>query len=202
MPISRVGEQHDGGVQERHRAPITCLGDPCGITADSQLDRSNIGNAKVGGMEDDLKLDSTRYSVVLLIFFIGYLLFEVPSNMILARSRPSLFLPALMFTWGGLSIAPVGIHNFGGMVAFRFILGLIEAGFFPGVMLLLSCWYKPAELSKRIAVRPDVDRRILTLRSYSTPQPCLLVLSAACSPEGSSRASTARPASVAGVGCS
>lgn len=103
-------------------------------------------------MEQDLQLDSTKYSVVLLIFFIGYLLFEVPSNMILARSRPSLFLPALMFTWGGLSIAPVGIHNFGGMVAFRFILGLIEAGFFPGVMLLLSCWYKPRELSKRIAL--------------------------------------------------
>ncbi|WRT65242.1 uncharacterized protein IL334_002185 [Kwoniella shivajii] len=115
------------------------------------LDRTNIGNAKVGGMEADLKLSSSDYSLVLSIFFVGYLLNEVPCNMILARSKPSVFLPTIMILWGGMSIGAKGINSLGGMVAFRMVLGLVEAGFFPGVMLLMSCWYKPAELSKRIA---------------------------------------------------
>ena len=72
--------------------------------------------------------------------------------MILVRTRPSIFLPSIMAAWGALSVGVYGIHNFGGMVAFRFALGIIEAGFFPGVMLLMSCWYKPAELSKRVAL--------------------------------------------------
>ncbi|KAJ9092566.1 hypothetical protein QFC21_006797 [Naganishia friedmannii] len=116
------------------------------------LDRTNIGNAKVGGMEKALKLTSSDYSLALSIFFVGYLLNEVPSNMLLARSRPSIFLPCLMFVWGAMSIGAKGIHSLGGLVAFRFCLGLVEAGFFPGVMLLLSCWYKPDELSKRLAI--------------------------------------------------
>ncbi|GHJ88605.1 hypothetical protein NliqN6_5007 [Naganishia liquefaciens] len=116
------------------------------------LDRTNIGNAKVGGMEKELGLSSSDYSLALSIFFVGYLLNEVPSNMLLARSRPSIFLPALMFAWGAMSVGAKGINNLGGLVAFRFCLGLVEAGFFPGVMLLLSCWYKPNELSKRLAL--------------------------------------------------
>ncbi|RSH80115.1 hypothetical protein EHS25_007317 [Saitozyma podzolica] len=115
------------------------------------LDRTNIGNAKTGGMQADLKLSSSDYSLVLSIFFVGYLLNEVPCNMILSRTRPSLFLPTIMFCWGAMSIGAKGVNSLGGMVAFRFFLGIIEAGFFPGVMLLLSCWYKPAELSKRVA---------------------------------------------------
>lgn len=71
--------------------------------------------------------------------------------MLLARSKPAIFLPSLMVTWGAVSIIVAAINNLGGMIAFRFALGIIEAGFFPGVMLLMSCWYKPQELSKRIA---------------------------------------------------
>ena len=117
-------------------------------------------------MATDLNLSSSDYSLVLSIFFIGYLLNEVPCNMILSRSRPSIFLPTVMFIWGSMSIGVKGVSSLGGMVAFRFCLGLVEAGFFPGVMLIMSCWYKvglqfgirvglinqPAELSKRIAL--------------------------------------------------
>ncbi|OCF55072.1 hypothetical protein L486_07182 [Kwoniella mangroviensis CBS 10435] len=118
----------------------------------SYIDRSNIGNAKVGGMQADLKLSSSDYSLVLSIFFVGYLLNEVPCNMILSRSTPSIFLPTVMVLWGGMSIGAKGVNSLGGMVAFRMVLGLVEAGFFPGVMLLMSCWYKPVEMSKRIAL--------------------------------------------------
>jgi MFS family permease len=58
--------------------------------------------------------------------------------MMLARSTPSIFLPAIMFIWGAMSIGVKGVHNLGGMVAFRFVLGLVEAGFFPGVLLIVS----------------------------------------------------------------
>ncbi|BEJ12040.1 hypothetical protein CspHIS471_0205000 [Cutaneotrichosporon sp. HIS471] len=115
------------------------------------LDRTNIGNAKVGGMAHDLKLTSSQYSLILSIFFVGYLLWEVPSNMMLSRSTPRIFVPTLMVVWGAMCIAVAGIHNLGGMVAFRFVLGLVEAGFFPGIMLVISCWYKPEEMSKRVA---------------------------------------------------
>ncbi|TXT11848.1 uncharacterized protein COLE_02258 [Cutaneotrichosporon oleaginosum] len=115
------------------------------------LDRTNIGNAKVGGMEADLRLSSSEYSLVLSIFFVGYLLWEVPSNMMLSRSTPRVFVPTLMVVWGAMCIAVVGVANLGGMVAFRFMLGLVEAGFFPGIMLVISCWYKPEEMSKRVA---------------------------------------------------
>ena len=69
-----------------------------------------------------------------LLILQSYLLFEVPSNMLLARSKPAIFLPSIMVTWGAVSIIVAAIHNLAGMVCFRFALGIIEAGFFPGVV--------------------------------------------------------------------
>ncbi|KAG5803896.1 hypothetical protein H9Q74_011286 [Fusarium xylarioides] len=71
----------------------------------SYMDRTNIGNAKIAGMDKDLNLDSNKYSIVLVVFFVGYVVFEVPSNMILTRTRPSRYLPGIMFVWGGVTIA-------------------------------------------------------------------------------------------------
>ncbi|VUC30057.1 unnamed protein product [Clonostachys rosea] len=116
------------------------------------IDRTNIGNAMIAGMGDDLGLTDERYAWVLSIFFFGYLICEVPSNMILSRSRPSIFLPGIMLVWGALSAAMAKADSYGAMLAFRFILGCIEAGFFPGVLYLLSCWYTKKELGKRFAI--------------------------------------------------
>jgi MFS family permease len=66
--------------------------------------------------------------------------------MILSRSRPSWFLPGIMLVWGALSCAMSVSHNYGAMLGFRFVLGCIEAGFFPGVLFLMSCWYKRDEI--------------------------------------------------------
>ncbi|WWC69764.1 uncharacterized protein I206_103707 [Kwoniella pini CBS 10737] len=132
---------------DRHLLPMLWL-----MYVFNYLDRTNIGNAKVGGMQKDLKLTSSDYSLVLSIFFVGYLLNEVPCNLILARSKPRIFLPCVMLAWGAMSIGAKGVTSLGGMVAFRFFLGIVEAGFFPGVMLVMSCWYKPREMSKRIAL--------------------------------------------------
>ncbi|KIM99148.1 hypothetical protein OIDMADRAFT_181575 [Oidiodendron maius Zn] len=116
------------------------------------LDRNNIGNAKVAGMQTDLHLTSSDYSLALSIFFIGYLLLEVPSNMILSRTRPSLYLPSLMFVWGCLVTAYTGVNTKSGLVGLRFVLGLVEAGYFPGVLLFMSNWYKKSELARRFSI--------------------------------------------------
>uniref|UniRef100_L2G0X8 Vitamin H transporter n=1 Tax=Colletotrichum fructicola (strain Nara gc5) TaxID=1213859 RepID=L2G0X8_COLFN len=116
------------------------------------VDRTNIGNAKIAGMQKDLSLTDDGYAWVLSIFFFGYLICEVPSNMILSRSRPSLFLPGIMLVWGALSALMSVSKSYGALLGFRFVLGCIESGFFPGVLYLLSCWYTKAELGKRFAI--------------------------------------------------
>ncbi|KAI5891591.1 MFS general substrate transporter [Schizophyllum commune H4-8] len=118
----------------------------------SYLDRANIGNAKVGGMEEDLALTSTQYSVCLLLFFVSYVIFEVPSNMILTRVRPSIFLSVLCFGWGAVAACMGAVNNWQQLAGVRFCLGVIEAGFAPGVAFYLSSWYKRHELAKRYSI--------------------------------------------------
>ncbi|KAI4592637.1 hypothetical protein KJ359_010539 [Pestalotiopsis sp. 9143b] len=118
----------------------------------SYMDRTNIGNAKIGGMEEDLGLDSNKYSISLVVFFIGYVLWEVPSNMILARAKPSIFLPAIMFLWGCATIGMAFINTYEALVGLRVLIGLLESGFAPGMLLLLSSWYKPEEQARRFGV--------------------------------------------------
>ncbi|KAH8110031.1 MFS general substrate transporter [Phellopilus nigrolimitatus] len=118
----------------------------------SYLDRANIGNAKSGGMEKDFKLTSDQYSVILLLFFVSYVIFEVPSNMILTRCRPSLFLSAVCVLWGGIAAAMAAGQNWQQIAAIRFCLGIIEAAFAPGIAFYLSSWYKRHELARRYAL--------------------------------------------------
>ncbi|KAJ5297249.1 Cysteine desulfurase [Penicillium atrosanguineum] len=118
----------------------------------SYLDRTNIGNAKISGMETDLKLNSNDYSIALVVFFVGYVAFEVPSNLILGRTRPSLFLPGIMVIWGLLTCLMAVIKDFKHLIVLRVIIGCVEAGFAPGVLLVLSSWYKRTEQSKRFGV--------------------------------------------------
>lgn len=98
----------------------------------------SIGNAKTAGMTDDLDMDSTKYSVSLTVFFVGYVVFEVPSNMILARTKPSVFLPTIMFLWGCVTIAMAWVPNYKALIGLRIVVCVLEAGFAPGVLLTLS----------------------------------------------------------------
>ncbi|KAL0062051.1 hypothetical protein AAF712_011129 [Marasmius tenuissimus] len=118
----------------------------------SYLDRANIGNAKVGGMEQQLNLTSTQYSVILLLFFVSYVLFEVPANMLLTRVRPSLYLSVLCFLWGGVAACLAAGNSWQSLAGIRFVLGVVEAGFAPGVAFYLSSWYKRHELAKRFSI--------------------------------------------------
>ncbi|KAH6657055.1 major facilitator superfamily domain-containing protein [Truncatella angustata] len=118
----------------------------------SYMDRTNIGNAKIAGMAEDLGLDSNRYSISLIVFFVGYVIWEVPSNMILAQTKPSIFLPTIMFLWGCATIGMAFIDTYKALVGLRVLIGLLESGFAPGVLLLLSSWYKPDEQARRFGV--------------------------------------------------
>ncbi|POR31100.1 Uncharacterized protein TPAR_08702 [Tolypocladium paradoxum] len=118
----------------------------------SYMDRTNIGNAKIAGMDKDLGLDSNRYSIALIVFFVSYVFFEVPSNIILTRTRPSVYLPTIMFLWGGVTIGMAFTPSYEVLVGLRFLMGVLEAGFAPGILMLLSSWYRKEEQSKRFAV--------------------------------------------------
>ncbi|KAF2797590.1 putative nicotinamide mononucleotide permease [Melanomma pulvis-pyrius CBS 109.77] len=118
------------------------------------LDRSNIGNAKTGGMQDDFQFSSEQYSVIVLLFFVSYTIFEIPSNMVLTRVRPSLYLSGLAVIWGGVAACMAATQTWQQMAGLRLVLGAIEAGFAPGCAFYLSSWYqryRNHELARRYA---------------------------------------------------
>ncbi|GBE89578.1 MFS general substrate transporter [Sparassis latifolia] len=118
----------------------------------SFLDRSSIGNAKLYGMVTDLHISDQQYLMALTIFFFPYAIFEVPSNVILKRLRPSIWLSLLMVLWGVIMMCQGLISNDGGLLGMRWLLGTFEAGLFPGVNYYLSCWYKRSEFGVRAAI--------------------------------------------------
>ena len=118
------------------------------------LDRTNIGNANVFGSKvfnlgQELKLHGTQYSTALTIFFIPYVIFEIPSNIILKRLKPHVWLSLCMFGFGLVTICQGLVHNWGGLLTTRFFLGLFETGMFPGSFYLIGMWYKRHEAQKR-----------------------------------------------------
>ncbi|KAL2844104.1 major facilitator superfamily domain-containing protein [Aspergillus pseudoustus] len=116
------------------------------------LDRGNIGNARIAGMEEDLNLDGPKYNIALMVFFIPYGLLEVPSNIVLKLLRPSIWIPCLV-TACGIVMSLMGIvSNYGGLIAARFFLGVAEAGLFPGITFVLTFWYERYEVQTRFAL--------------------------------------------------
>ncbi|KAL1622780.1 hypothetical protein SLS54_004800 [Diplodia seriata] len=115
------------------------------------LDRSNLAQARLGTIEEDLNMTGTDYNLATSILFVGYLLMQIPSNLLLTRIRPSMYLGICMAIWGAISAAQAATHSFGGLVAARFMLGFAEAPFFAGAVFLMSSWYTRAELAHRIS---------------------------------------------------
>jgi D-galactonate transporter len=114
----------------------------------SFLDRVNVGFAKLQ-MLGDLKLSETAYGIGAGIFFIGYFIFEVPSNVILHRVGARVWIARIMISWGVLSSCMMFVTGEWSFYLVRFLLGLAEAGFFPGIILYLTYWY-PAHRRARV----------------------------------------------------
>ncbi|POM14273.1 Putative tartrate transporter [Burkholderia cepacia] len=100
------------------------------------LDRVNVGAAKLQ-MAGDLGLSDTVYGIGAGIFFVGYFLFEVPSNLMLHRVGARVWIARIMVTWGIVSAAAAWVHSPATFYLQRLILGVAEAGFFPGIVLYL-----------------------------------------------------------------
>lgn len=86
------------------------------------------------------------------LLIVGYVVFEPASNMILVRTRPSLYLPAIMVLWGALTCVMAVIQHHNHLIVLRIFVGIAESGFAPGILLIISSWYKRGEQSKRFAV--------------------------------------------------
>src|SRR3954451_13010572 len=112
------------------------------------LDRVNVGFAKLQ-MLTDLKFSETVYGLGAGIFFIGYFLFEVPSNLIMYRVGARLWIGRIMITWGVLAGLMMVVRTPASFYILRFLLGAAEAGFIPGILLYLTYWF-PAQRRGRV----------------------------------------------------
>ncbi|TNY19409.1 major facilitator superfamily domain-containing protein [Rhodotorula diobovata] len=116
------------------------------------LDRSNIGNAKVAGLAVDLQLTSHQYLVCITATYVLYIAAELPSNLVLKKIGAHIMLPLMVTTWGLCCCFTGFVQSYGGLVAARLILGLLEGGLFPGLVLYLSMFYRRHELQTRISL--------------------------------------------------
>jgi MFS transporter, ACS family, tartrate transporter len=117
----------------------------------SFLDRVNVSFAALQ-MNEDLGFSDAVYGLGAGIFFIGYFLFEVPSNLILERVGARVWIARIMITWGIISTAMFLVTGPVSFYVLRFLLGVAEAGFFPGIILYLTYWFPAHERAKAVAL--------------------------------------------------
>lgn len=118
----------------------------------SFLDRGNIGNAKIEGLAEDLNLVGNQYNRCLAIFFVFYASMEIPSNMILKRWKPNLYIPLTVILFAIVMITMGTVRNYGQLMATRALLGMFESSLLPGISYMLSMYYRREELLLRQAV--------------------------------------------------
>ncbi|KAL5363372.1 major facilitator superfamily domain-containing protein [Aspergillus floccosus] len=116
------------------------------------LDRTNLSNAYVSGMKEELNFQGNQLNVINTVFTVGYIIGQVPSNLALTYVRPRIFFPAMMVIWGGLTMITAAVHNPQGIMAIRFFLGLAESSTFVGTHYILGSWYTEKELGKRSGI--------------------------------------------------
>ncbi|KAF3068215.1 hypothetical protein CFAM422_007956 [Trichoderma lentiforme] len=116
----------------------------------SFLDRVNIGNARLYGLEEDLNLSSEQFQVTVSILFVTYLLFEVPSNLVLKLFTPRRWIAFIVTAWGIIATLTGLVESYGSLIACRLLLGVVEAGLFPGLSVYLTFFYTKHELALRI----------------------------------------------------
>jgi D-galactonate transporter len=145
LPVDEVEESRVYAKVAWRLVPFLFL---CYVAA--YLDRVNVGFAKLQ-MLQDLHFSETVYGLGAGIFFIGYFIFEVPSNIILHKVGARLWIARVMLTWAVISAAMMFVTTPTVFYALRFALGLAEAGLFPGVILYLTYWFPASRRGKIIA---------------------------------------------------
>jgi MFS family permease len=116
------------------------------------LDRVNVGFAGPSGMKTDLGMSETAFGFASGIFFLGYLVLEVPSNLALHRFGARRWIARIMLTWGIVATAMTFVPNETVLIVLRFLLGVAEAGFFPGILLYLTFWFPQRYRARIVAL--------------------------------------------------
>ncbi len=115
------------------------------------LDRINIGFAALT-MNKELAITSQQFGLIFGIFFVGYFLFEIPSNLMLHRIGARVWIARILITWGVVAALTGFVHGVHQLYIVRFLLGLAEAGYFPGIVLYLTYWFRQREQAQTLAL--------------------------------------------------
>ncbi|CAM1510773.1 Fc.00g082860.m01.CDS01 [Cosmosporella sp. VM-42] len=157
LPMKEVMESHMDEDEERvkkivRKVDIRLVGVLAILYVTAFLDRSNLGNAYIAGMGADLGLAvGHRYSLVAMIFFVGYILIDFPAAWLGKTVGISIWIPSIALGWGVLTIGQGFVKSWGGLLVCRLLLGICEGGFIPVAVYVLSVWYTRYEVHKRYA---------------------------------------------------
>ncbi|KAL4802005.1 major facilitator superfamily domain-containing protein [Aspergillus unguis] len=113
---------------------------------------SNLANAKTDGLEEDIHLKGNEYSLLILLFYIPFGLFDLPWNLLIKKYSARTMLSLMTTVWGICAMCQCAAHNFGGLLAIRIILGVFEAGFFAGATFYFTLFYTRGEMGFRLAI--------------------------------------------------
>ncbi|KAH0346383.1 putative MFS transporter, partial [Aureobasidium melanogenum] len=117
------------------------------------LDRQNIAASKLANIMKDLDMSVQQYNTCVSILFVGYILMQIPSNLVLSKIKwPAAWICSAVVGWGAVSACTAAVSSFGGLVAARFCLGFVEAVFFPGAFFYLSMFYNRKQIALRTAI--------------------------------------------------
>ncbi|KAI0345948.1 MFS general substrate transporter [Trametopsis cervina] len=118
----------------------------------SFIDRSNIGNARVAGLQKSLHMTDHQFSTALTVTYVPYIVMELPMNLLMKRLGANITLPLMVTLWGIVCACQGAVTTYGGLLACRFFLGALEGGLFPGIVLYLSSFYKRHAMQLRFSM--------------------------------------------------
>ncbi|KAJ4399439.1 hypothetical protein N0V91_009448 [Didymella pomorum] len=116
------------------------------------LDRINVSNARLAGMQEDLHMTDVEWSAGISLFYVGYIISQVPGNVIIAKSSPRVIMPCIMLAWSAVTIAMPACTTPWAFMLCRFLIGLTEGPFLPVIALMTSSWYTKEESPLRMGI--------------------------------------------------
>jgi ACS family pantothenate transporter-like MFS transporter len=116
------------------------------------LDQTNISNAFVSGMKEDLAMNGNQINLIDTAWTVGYVVGQIPSQIILTKVRPSIWVPSCELVWTMLTFTLAAAKTSNHVIIIRFFIGLAESIFYPAAHTILGAWYKPSELGKRACI--------------------------------------------------
>ncbi|KUJ12367.1 MFS general substrate transporter [Mollisia scopiformis] len=158
MTFKRVREyitqpyEHPGEGRLVRKLDFFILTFCCLMYFTNYLDRSNLANAYVSGMKEDLGFVGNQYNLINTVFTVGYVVGQIPSNLALYHLKPRIFFPSMMIVWGALTMITASARHPRDIMVIRFFQGIAESSTFVGTHYILGSWYTARELGKRSGI--------------------------------------------------